>query len=79
MLRSWQKASGMKGSAAEAVVRRGIVVDTILAVAKELEVDLIAMSSHAPTGFARVVYGSIAADVLHRSSIPMLLIHAEKD
>jgi nucleotide-binding universal stress UspA family protein len=66
-----------KGLDAEALVRRGAVVDTILHTADELGVDLIAMASHGYRGFARLIYGSVAADVLHRARTPMLILRIE--
>jgi nucleotide-binding universal stress UspA family protein len=36
-------------------------------------VDLIAMATHGRTGVARVALGSVAADLLHESTIPLLL------
>ena len=66
-----------KGLNAEALVRRGAIVDTILHTADELGVDLIAMASHGYSGFARFIYGSVAADVLHRAKAPMLILRIE--
>lgn len=66
-----------KGFHAEALVRRGAVVDTILHSADELGVDLIAMATHGHSGFARFLYGSVAADVLHRAKAPMLILRIE--
>ena len=66
-----------KGIPAEPLVRRGPVVDVILHTADELGVDLIAMASHGYRGFARFVYGSVAADVLHRANAPMLILRIE--
>lgn len=59
-----------------AVVRQGPVVDTILATAEAEKVDLVAMTSHAHTGLARMLYGSVAADVLHKARWPMLIVRA---
>ena len=64
----------VKGLQAEALVRRGAVVDTILHAAEELQVDLIAMATHGHTGFARFVYCSVAADVMHRTNVPLLMV-----
>ena len=55
----------------------GPVVDTILSVAKREGADLIAMSSHGRTGLARMVYGSVAAGMLHKIDRPLLLIRTE--
>ena len=36
--------------------------------------DLIAMTSHGRTGLGRLIFGSVASDVLHRSTHPLLLV-----
>lgn len=66
-----------RGIAAEGIVRRGGIVDVILHAADELGVDLIAMASHGYKGFSRFVYGSVAADVLHRARVPVLILRIE--
>lgn len=71
---AWARGQGL---AATALVRRGAVVETILHTAAELGADLIAMASHGYRGLARVVYGSVAADVLHRATVPLLLLRIE--
>jgi nucleotide-binding universal stress UspA family protein len=53
-----------QGPAAEAIVRR----------AGELGVDLIAMTTHGRTGLRRMIYGSVAEEVLRRSTCPILLV-----
>lgn len=35
---------------------------------------LIVMATHGRTGLGRVLYGSVASEILHRSSLPLLLI-----
>jgi nucleotide-binding universal stress UspA family protein len=50
--------------AAEAILRR----------ADELHVDLIAMTSHGRSGLGRLVFGSVAGEVLHRSTRPLLVV-----
>lgn len=67
------KAAGFKTST---MLRVGSVADVILGVAEELQVDVIAMSTHGRTGPARWLLGSIAERVVHSSKIPVLLIRA---
>ncbi len=67
------KAAGFKTSS---LLRVGAVADVILEVADELQVDVIAMSTHGRTGPARWLLGSIAERVLHNSKVPVLLIRA---
>ncbi|MBW7884816.1 MAG: universal stress protein [Caldilineaceae bacterium] len=65
-----------KGFDTREVVVRGPVVETIVETAATVHADLIAMASHAHTGIARVIHGSVAAEVLHRSTAPLLLVRA---
>ena len=66
-----------KGLEAKSCVEDGPVVPTILDVAEREDAELIAMASHGYRGFARFVYGSVAADVLHRANAPMLILRIE--
>jgi len=67
------KSAGFKTST---LLRVGSVAEVILGVAEELQVDVIAMSTHGRTGPARWLLGSIAERVVHNSKIPVLLIRA---
>ncbi|MBI5962018.1 MAG: universal stress protein [Chloroflexi bacterium] len=67
------KSAGFKTST---LLRVGSVADVILGVAEELQVDVIAMSTHGRTGPARWLLGSIAERVVHSSKVPVLLIRA---
>ena len=71
--------TNVKNDGVDAVVQvaQGEPVERILAAAEEGEVDLIAMSSHGRTGLPRVLFGSVAAGVLHNTGRPLLLIRAE--
>ena len=67
-----------KGIEVKNMVHLGPVVDTIIDVAHQEAVDLIAMASHGRTGLERVFYGSVAAGVLQRVSRPLLLVRARR-
>ena len=67
-----------KGIDVEAEVAQGPVVRTILEIAEQRQVSLIAMASHGRTGMARVFYGSVAAGVLHSADRPLLLVRAQE-
>jgi nucleotide-binding universal stress UspA family protein len=67
------REAGFKTSS---LLRIGSVAETILGVAEELQVDIIAMSTHGRTGPARWLLGSIAERVVHNSKVPVLLIRA---
>ena len=56
------------------LIREGTVADTILEVAKIMEVDMIAMSTHGRTGALRLLFGSVTEGVVHRSHLPVMVI-----
>ncbi len=58
-------------------VENGPIVATILQVAEQENVDLIALASHGRTGLARAFYGSVAAGILNQADRPLLLIRAQ--
>ena len=47
--------------------------DGIVAIAEERGCDLIAMASHGRRGLRRLILGSVAAEVLARSPVPVLV------
>lgn len=55
-------------------IRTGDGAEAILQVALELEIDLLAMSTHARKGLARWLLGSTAETVVRRAQLPVLLI-----
>lgn len=63
---------------AQTQVEYGPVVATILALAEQHNVELIALASHGRTGLARVFYGSVAAGILNRADRPLLVIRAQE-
>lgn len=73
------QAQKLKESGIEArgVVEFGPVVTTIMRIARQLEVDLIAMVSHGRGGITDVYYGSVAAGVLQRIDRPLLIVRAQ--
>lgn len=50
------------------------IQDTIIEVARQIQADLIAMSTHGRSGFARLVIGSVADDVVRHAPVPVLLV-----
>lgn len=68
-----------RGLTVNAVVKRGPVVETILDVAVAEEADLIALASHGYSGLARLLHGSVTAEILHRARVPLLIQHVEDD
>lgn len=78
-LAGWQGEFREKSIEAQRVVAQGPIVETIISVAAERDVDLIAMASHGRSGLPRVFYGSVAAGVLQRVDRPLLLIRAREE
>ncbi|MCB0208179.1 MAG: universal stress protein [Anaerolineae bacterium] len=60
-------------------VATGPVVETIINVAEQENVDLIAMASHARTGLSRMFNGSVTDEVLHATNRPMLVVRSLDD
>lgn len=55
-------------------VRRGAAPGGILAAAKEFGADLIAMSTHGRSGLGRLLFGSVAEQVLRHADVPVFLM-----
>jgi nucleotide-binding universal stress UspA family protein len=64
-----------RGFSTDAELRSGAAADGILASATEHDADLIAMATHGRGGIGRLLLGSVAQRVLHRTGVPLLLIH----
>ena len=52
---------------------------TIVSEAKDWQADLIVMGTHGRTGLLRLVLGSVAEGVIHRTPVPVLLIRGHPD
>jgi nucleotide-binding universal stress UspA family protein len=63
-----------RGVRVDTRVSRGEAAHEILAVAREIAADLIAMCTHARSGFGQFVFGSVAEAVVRRADIPVLLL-----
>ena len=61
-----------------ATVIFGEPVKDIVEFAETEKVDVIAMASRGRTGFDRFLLGSVAQDVVHRVSVPVLLAHLDE-
>jgi nucleotide-binding universal stress UspA family protein len=55
-------------------VRRGEPVEEIVDCAREVEADLIAMTTHGRSGLGRWLFGSVAEAVLREAEIPVFLM-----
>jgi len=60
------------------ILAQGNPADEIIKLAESLNVDLIAMSTHGHRFLADLVLGSVADQVRHRTSIPVLMLKAPK-
>jgi nucleotide-binding universal stress UspA family protein len=52
---------------------------TIIRVARENRCDLIVMGTHGRTGVKRVLFGSVAEEVLRKAPCPVMTVKAEPD
>jgi nucleotide-binding universal stress UspA family protein len=67
-----------EGFTASAQVRRGDPANSIVAIARELQADVIILATHGKSGMAAFWAGSVAHKVCSQSRIPILLIPVEK-
>lgn len=58
-------------------VRFGQPAEEIIAYARDIKADLIAMCTHGRSGIARWAYGSVADKVLRSAACPVLLVRAK--
>jgi nucleotide-binding universal stress UspA family protein len=68
-------ARGLKTSV---MVERGEPVAKILGAAREVEADLIAMTTHGRSGLGRLLFGSVAEAVLRDAETPVFLMKLTK-
>ena len=68
-----------KGFAAKTMVRTGPAAEEIVKVAREIEANLIAMSTHGRSGVIRWAIGSVSDRVIRlEGKIPVLAVHASE-
>jgi len=58
----------------ETIVKEGDYAENILQTAKEMNADMIVLGTHSRKGLDKVLLGSVAENVLHHSTIPLLII-----
>lgn len=63
------------GREVETAVRRGNAAHEIIATAEESNADVVVVGTRGRTGLARLVLGSVARDVLHRSPVSVIVVH----
>jgi len=64
------------GVTVNVLVRQGTAAREIVAAAKDIDADAIAMATHSRRGINRLVFGSVAEEVLHTARVPVLLVPA---
>jgi len=67
------RASGLT---VRTLVKQGAAARQIVEAAKEVGADAIAMATHSRRGVTRLMFGSVAEEVLHITSLPTLLVRA---
>ena len=65
-----------KGVQTKVRVCQGPIIDWIINTAESENADLIAIASHGRTGLSRVFYGSVTIGILHRESLPLLVVRS---
>ena len=65
-----------KGVRVDTRVEHGMPAAAIVDAAREVQADLIAMTTHGRSGLRRLVFGSVAEAVLRHSDIPVFLLRA---
>jgi len=68
------RAQGLK---AAVEVEVGPVVPRLLEVARRVDADLIAISSHGRTGLSELIFGSVALGLLRQAEVPLLVVRPE--
>lgn len=63
-----------RGVRVRTMVRRGDPAVEIAAAARELEADLVAMTTHGRSGLGRLLFGSVAEAVLRTTELPVLMM-----
>ncbi|HEV2832218.1 MAG TPA: universal stress protein [Hanamia sp.] len=58
----------------ETIIKDGDFGEGILEAAKEMKADIIVMGTHSRSGLDKILMGSVAEKVLHKSSIPLFII-----
>jgi nucleotide-binding universal stress UspA family protein/predicted phosphoribosyltransferase len=64
-----------RGIDAKGSIRQGVPADEIIDAAGEVEADLLVLGTHGRRGLSRLVLGSVAEQVVRRSSVPVVTLH----
>ena len=75
-LRSVAALPVFEGLKVMTTVRTGEPPDEIIASAREVDADVIAMTTHGRTGLKRLLFGSVAEAVLRMADVPVFMLRA---
>lgn len=62
----------------QSIVKDGDIAESILEAAKETHADIIILGSHSRKWLENILIGSVAAEVLRQSSLPLFIIPTKK-
>ena len=65
-----------EGIRVHTLVKQGPPARQIINAARDIEADAIAMSTHSRRGINRLMFGSVAEQVLHETSLPVILVRS---
>ena len=68
-----------KGATVKTKVAVGKAADEIIETADQINIDLIAMSTHGRSGLGRWAFGSVTEQVLREGNVPILIVRAPKE
>ncbi len=68
----------LKDDNIKTIVKEGSIAESILEVAHEIHANTIVMGSHSSRWLENILMGSITEFVLHRTTIPLLIIPTKK-
>src|SRR6266849_4157412 len=75
-LRAVAATPAFEGLQVLTTVRSGEAPQEIIASARELQADVIAMTTHGRTGLRRLLFGSVAEAVLRMADVPVFMLRA---
>lgn len=64
----------LRDDSIQTVIKEGDFAATIIDTAKELDADIIVLGSHGRRGLEKILMGSVAEQVLHRTTLPLFII-----
>ncbi|MGF1669643.1 MAG: universal stress protein [Balneolaceae bacterium] len=80
LLNEWVKESARRKKVKiDTVLETGMTTSSILDLVQTRNIDLVVMGSKGETGFAKILFGSITADIMLHSPVPVLAIPVLKD